>query len=107
MAMPRRLPPEKEIQLLIADTLRGYRRAAKYRADLLEEVELTPTSTEKSQRMVKMAIALARICDTMSRELNALYELKGRIAQEANQKLHIVIEQVDSPWNKADNGKEA
>jgi Na+/phosphate symporter len=104
--MRRKTSPEEEIQYLIEDTIRGYRRAAKYRAALLDEVELTPTSAEKSQTMVEMATALARICDMMSRELNALYELKGRIAQEANQKLHIVIEQVDSPWNKEDNKKE-
>jgi hypothetical protein len=106
MAMPRRPPPEKEIQLLIADTLRGYRRAAKYRADLLEEVERTPTSTEKSQRMAKMATNLARICDTMSREISTLYDLKDRMAREANQNLRIVIEQVDAPWRPeyAQNG---
>jgi hypothetical protein len=104
--MRRKPPPEEEIQYLIADTIRGYRRAAKYRAGLLDEAELTPMS-EKSQRTVKIVATLARICNAMSQELLNLYALEERLRQASGKDLRIVIEQVDSPWNKADNGKEA
>jgi hypothetical protein len=54
---------------------------------------------EKSQR-------LSRLCEGFMREMQGLYELRKLMGEEKKE-VKIRIEQVDSPWNKADNGKEA
>jgi len=52
----------------------------------------------KGPPLTRLAAVLARVCDTISHELQTLYVLEERLRQNADKGLHIVIEHVDSSW---------
>jgi len=99
--MARKRSPEKQLQRLIDEALRSYIIAAKNRRRALEYCEMAfnvNTWEDKAPKLSALAATLARVCDSMSQELQALYALEERLRQVADKGLHIVIEHVDSPW---------
>jgi len=99
--MPKKPKPEKLIERLIEEALRGYIAAAKNRTFLLE-MGYTGLDMgrwdEKAQSAIRFGAILARVCDNMSHELQTLYAIEERLRQVADKGLHIVIEHVESPW---------
>jgi len=99
--MPKKQSAEKQIRRLIEETLRSYITAARNRRRALEYCEMAfkiNTWEEKAPKLSTLAATLARVCDSMSHELQALYSLEERLRQVADKGLHIVIEHVESPW---------
>jgi len=99
--MPKKQSPEKLIQRLIDEALRSYIKAARNRRRALEYCEMAfriNTWEDKAPKLSTLAATLARVCDSMSHELQALYSLEDRLRQVADKGLHIVIEHVESPW---------
>jgi len=93
--------PEKQIQWLIDEAFRSYTIAAKNRRKALEHCDMA-FDVKKGQAqgpaLTRLAAVLARVCDTISHELQTLYVLEERLRQNADKGLHIVIEHVDSYW---------
>jgi len=107
--MPKRPSPEKLIQLLISETLRSYMTAVKNRRKVLELSRMSfkvEKWQEKAPPLSKLTVTYSRVCDSMSRELLNLYTIEERLRQKSDASLHIVIEHVDSPWNKPNNAEE-
>jgi hypothetical protein len=99
--MPRKLSPEKLIQRLVDEALRSYLLAAKNRRKALEycDVAFDVNRWEaKGPQLSRLAATLARVCDSISHELQNLYAIEERLRQNTDKGLHIVIESVDSPW---------
>jgi hypothetical protein len=102
--MPKKQSIEKQIQRLIDEALRSYTIAAKNRRRALENCEMAfrvNTWEDKGPKLSTLAATLARVCDSMSQELQTLYALAERIRHATDKGLHIVIEQVDSPCRPA------
>jgi len=99
--MPRKQSPEKLVQRLIAEALRSYLLAAKNRRKALEycdtAFEVNRWET-KGPQLSRLAATLARVCDSISHELQNLYAIEERLRQATDKGLHIVIEHVESPW---------
>jgi len=103
--MPKKRSPEKLIRRLIDEALRSYITAAKNRRKALEFCDMAfkvNTWEEKAPRLSNLAATLARVCDTMSQELQTLYALEDRLRQIGDKGLHIVIEHVESRWRSED-----
>jgi hypothetical protein len=89
------------IQRLIDEALRSYLIAAKNRRKALEYCDTAFDVNRweaKGPQLSRLAATLARVCDSISHELQNLYALEERLRQVADKGLHIVIEHVDSPW---------
>jgi len=99
--MARKRSPEKQIRRLIEETLRSYITAARNRRRALEYCEMAfriNTWEEKAPKLSTLAATLARVCDSMSHELQVLYSLEEQLRQVSDKGLHIVIEYVESQW---------
>jgi 1,2-phenylacetyl-CoA epoxidase catalytic subunit len=99
--MPKKQSPEKQIQRLIAEAFRSYILAAKNRRRALEHCDMAFDVKKwqaKAPPLTRLAAVLARVCDTISHELQILYAIEERLRQNTDKSLHIVIEHVDSPW---------
>jgi len=99
--MPKKQSPEKQLQRLIDEAFRSYIIAAKNRRRALEHCDMAFDVTKwqaQGPALTRLAAVLARVCDTISHELQTLYVLEERLRQNADKGLHIVIEHVDSPW---------
>jgi hypothetical protein len=97
--MPRKQSPERMIQRLIDEALRSYLIAAKNRRKALEYCDTAFDVNRweaKGPQLSRLAATLARVCDSISHELQNLYALEERLRQVADKGLHIVIEHVDS-----------
>jgi len=53
---------------------------------------------EKGPLLSRLAATLARVCDSISHELQNLYALEERLRNATDKGLHIVIEHVESHW---------
>jgi len=99
--MARKKSPEKLIRRLIDETLRSYITAARNRRRALEYCEMAFKINkweETGPKLSALAATLARVCDSMSHELQALYSVEERLRQVTDKGVRIVIEHVDSPW---------
>jgi hypothetical protein len=99
--MPRKQSPEKLVQRLIDEALRSYLLAAKNRREALEYCDMAFDVNrweEKGPQLSRLAATLARVCDSISHELQNLYAIEERLRQATDKGLHIVIEHVESPW---------
>jgi len=99
--MPKKQRPENQIQRLIDEALRSYVMAAKNRREALELCDMAFDVNkweEKGPLLSRLAATLARVCDSISHELQNLYALEERLRQATDRGLHIVIEHVESPW---------
>jgi hypothetical protein len=99
--MPRKQSPEKLVQRLIDEALRSYLLAAKNRRKALEYCDMAFDVNRweaKGPQLSRLAATLARVCDSISHELQNLYAIEERLRQATDKGLHIVIEHVESPW---------
>ena len=99
--MPKKRSSEKLIRQLIEEALRSYIVAAQNRRRALEYCDMAfkvNTWEDKGPKLSALAATLARVCDSMSHELQALYSLEERLRQVADKGLHIVIEHIESRW---------
>jgi len=99
--MPRKQSPEKLVQRLIAEALRSYLLAAKNRRKALEYCDTAFDVNRweaKGPQLSRLAATLARVCDSISHELQNLYAIEERLRNATDKGLHIVIEHVESPW---------
>jgi len=99
--MSKKQSPEKVIRRLIDEALRSYIIAAKNRRRALEYCDMAFEVNkweDKGPPLTRLAATLARVCDTMSQELQTLYALEERLHQVADKGLHIVIEHIESRW---------
>jgi hypothetical protein len=99
--MPRKQSPEKLVQRLIAEALRSYLLAAKNRRKALEYCDTAFDVNRweaKGPQLSRLAATLARVCDSISHELQNLYAIEDRLRNATDKGLHIVIEHVESPW---------
>jgi hypothetical protein len=107
--MPRKQSPEKLIQRLIDEALRSYLLAAKNRRKALEYCDMAFDVNRweaKGPQLSRLAATLARVCDSISQELQNLYAIEERLRQNAAKGLHIVIEHVESSW-RPEHGQSA
>jgi hypothetical protein len=100
--MPRRPKNERVVRTLIDETFRGYLLAARTRVYILEMCDVAhrlknPEDTAKVPDLIRQAIALSRMCDGMSNELQRLHELQAHLHQNSEKDLRVVIEHVESP----------
>jgi len=99
--MSRKQSPEKLVQRLIDEALRSYLLAAKNRRKALEYCDTAFEVNRweaKGPQLSRLAATLARVCDSISHELQNLYAIEERLRNVADKGLHIVIEHVESPW---------
>ena len=99
--MPRKQSPEKLVQRLIAEALRSYLLAAKNRRKALEYCDTAFDVNRweaKGPQLSRLAATLARVCDSISHELQNLYAIEERLRNATDKGLHIVIEHVESHW---------
>jgi hypothetical protein len=99
--MPKKQRPENQIQRLIDEALRSYVLAAKNRREALELCDMAFDVNkweEKGPLLSRLAATLARVCDSISHELQNLYAIEERLRNATDKGLHIVIEHVESPW---------
>ena len=99
--MSRKQSPEKLVQRLIDEALRSYLLAAKNRRKALEYCDTAFDVNRweaKGPQLSRLAATLARVCDSISHELQNLYAIEERLRNATDKGLHIVIEHVESPW---------
>jgi len=92
------------VEAIIDRLMRTYDACDSGRHSMLTLAEKTRWD-DSTDELVEKSQRLSRLCEGFLREIQGLYELKKLMGEEKNE-VKIRIEQVDSPWNKADNAKE-
>jgi len=88
------------LETIIRMALNSYFAAARSRDDLLDDACGAPWEP-RAQEFIAQSAVLQRICNGLCQELKDLHELKEKIEKQTdNEKIKIIIEQIESPLNQ-------